>query len=499
MKNPLPWRKIMSHSLLCIGIFMMPVCASAQGPDPTQGNPADTFEPASISAEGCSDSRDRTLEHLKKDGKLHLTLNNCLRIALERNRDIHFTDEALLQAEADITQARSAMLPFLGAEATYTRLDEDIAFSLGPISLGAMSLPPISATFIDRDIYKAGVVLRQPIFAGGRLNAAHKAAQYSRDAMAQEKRTVEDEIVFQVTRAYHTVQVADAFCKVAIESVHLLETHAHDVAILVREGANPELDLLRTRTELANAQKELNATQNALDIALSGLKNLLVVDLEEPVFLEGHLHRRPGPEEDLLTLTHLAVSQRPEVSSLSSGVEAAEQGLKAARGEYLPEIALEGRYEYMKGDFRDLEGGDHWTVGIGAQVPLWNWKKTAAGVRKARSRLEQAKIQLKKTKDHIRLQVRKAFLDLGKAQKNITAAETALETGREAYRLARASYQAGAGTNTDVLDARTALSRAEANHAQALFEYNVALAALRRAVGTKIMDRKEIEKEEPSK
>ncbi len=153
----------------------------------------------------------------------------------------------------------------------------------------------------------------------------------------------------------------------------------------------------------------------------------------------------------------------------------------------------------MKGDFRDLEGGDHWTVGIGAQVPLWNWKKTAAGVRKARSRLEQAKIQLKKTKDHIRLQVRKAFLDLGKAQKNITAAETALETGREAYRLARASYQAGAGTNTDVLDARTALSRAEANHAQALFEYNVALAALRRAVGTTIMDRKEIEKEEPSK
>ena len=274
MKNPLPWRKIVSHSLLGFGIWLMPVYASAQGPDPTQGNPADTFEPASISAERCSDSRDRTLEHLKKDGKLHLTLNNCLRIALERNRDIDLTNEALLQAETDITQARSAMLPFLGAEATYTRLDEDIAFSLGPISLGAMSLPPISATFIDRDIYKAGVVLRQPIFAGGRLNAAHKAAQYSRDAMAQKKRTVEDEIVFQVTRAYHTVQVADAFCKVAIESVHLLETHAHDAAILVREGANPELDLLRTRTELANAKKELNTAQNALDIALSGLKNL---------------------------------------------------------------------------------------------------------------------------------------------------------------------------------------------------------------------------------
>ena len=113
------------------------------------------------------------------------------------------------------------------------------------------------------------------------------------------------------------------------------------MAILVREGANPELDLLRTRTELANAKKELNTAQNALDLALSGLKNLLVVDLEEPVFLEGHLHRRPGPEGDLLSFTHLAVSQRPEVSSLSSRVEAAEQGLKAARGAYMPEIAME--------------------------------------------------------------------------------------------------------------------------------------------------------------
>jgi outer membrane protein len=63
------------------------------------------------------------------------------------------------------------------------------------------------------------------------------------------------------------------------------------------------------------------------------------------------------------------------------------------------------------------------------------------------------------------------------------AAETALTTGREAFRHAKIRYRAGQGTNTDVLDARTALTRAEANHAQALFEYNVALAALRRAVG----------------
>jgi len=120
--------------------------------------------------------------------------------------------------------------------------------------------------------------------------------------------------------------------------------------------------------------------------------------------------------------------------------------------------------EYMEGDFRDLEGGDHWMVVIGAQLPLWNWGNTMAKVREESSQLAQARIQKDKTADRIRLEVRQAFLNLAKAEKNIDAAESALKTAKEAYCQARARYRAGEGTNTDVLDVRTDLSRAEANH-----------------------------------
>jgi outer membrane protein len=195
----------------------------------------------------------------------------------------------------------------------------------------------------------------------------------------------------------------------------------------------------------------------------------------------------------------MALSRRPELSAINSEIAATEQALKAARGEYMPSIALEGRYEYLEGDFRDLEGGDHWTVGIGAQLPVWNWGKTAAKVREARSQLAQTRIQQDKTTDRIRLEVRQAFLDLGKAEKNIEAAESALKTAGEAYRQARARYRAGEGTNTDVLDARTDLSRAEANHSQALFDYNVALAALQRATGAMAMVLPDINEEESVK
>ncbi|WP_299983382.1 TolC family protein [Desulfobacula sp.] len=464
--------------MLCLGIAMNP----GAKPVFAQNRNGGAFDFASrsntvfglgsrISHEGIE-----MLLPFRQNGKLRLALIDCIDIALERNLDIHLIEESLAQADADITRAWSAMLPFMGAEANYTKLDEELAFGLGPVSM----------TFMDRDIYKAGIVLRQPVFTGGRLNAGRKAARYARDARIEDKKSIEEEIVFQVTRVYRTAQVAEAFHNVAVEAVNLLEQHEHDVFILVREGVNPEVDLLRTKTDLANAKKNLNASANAFDIALSGLKNLMVIDLEEPIFLTQRLGHPPKPAGDLSKFTSRAIKERSELSSLKYQISVAEQGLIAAKGKYLPTIALEGRYDYIKGDIREMDGDYHWTFGIGAEVPLWNWGKTRADIIKARSGVNQIKIKYKKIEEQICLEVRKAFLNLENAEKNITASEAALKTSGEAYRMEKARYQAGEGTNTNVLNAQTALSRAEANNAQALFEYNVALAALDRATGVNI-------------
>ena len=91
---------------------------------------------------------------------LKLTLEECLRLALAQNLDIRMAEESISRADAEIAQARSAMLPYLGAEASYVRLDEELGVAGGPVSM----------TFQEKDIYKAGLFLRQPIgyLRGGR-------------------------------------------------------------------------------------------------------------------------------------------------------------------------------------------------------------------------------------------------------------------------------------------------------------------------------------------
>lgn len=423
-----------------------------------------------------TDLGDKILLQFKRNGKYYLSLADCIEIALNRNLDIHLISESLAQADADMTRAWSAMLPFIGIESSYTQLDKDLTFDLGGLSM----------TIMERNIYKAGFVVKQPIYFGGKLNAARKATRYSRDACIYDKQSVEKEIVFNITKIYRTVQVSKAFYNVAVEAVDLLEQHKRDVEILTREGAIAEVNLLRTKTELANAVKDLHIASNAYDIAISTLKNLLVIDLEEPILLIGVLEHPPKPAENLAIFTGKAIKNRSELASQKLKVEAAEQGLKAARGKYYPNIAMEGRYEYIEGDTREMDGDFHWTIGIGAQVPIWNWGKTRADIIKAGSQLNQAKIAYKKLEEQICLEVHKAFLNLTKADKNIAAAKAALKTSKEAYRLEKAGYQSGINTNTDVLEARTALSRAEANHVQALFEYNITLAMLERAIGNTV-------------
>lgn len=409
---------------------------------------------------------------------MRLTLKESLQIALGQNLDIHMAQESVADAEAQVDEARSAMLPHLGAEASYGRLDKELTASVGPVSM----------TIEEKDIYKAGLVIRQPIFAGGRLNAARRAGIYAWDAKQRRQEAVVEEIVYQVTRAYHTAQTAAEFRDVASEAVALLEKHEHDVAILVKEGATGRIDLLRTRTELANARKDLNTAENDFDLAVSILKNLLRIELETPVELSRELDRKQGPGRDLPFYTDYALAHRPELTALSFQVKAAEECLKAAKGEYLPNVGIEGRYEYIEGDMRELEGDDHWTLGIKAEVPLWNWGQTAARVRQAQHQLTQARIGLQKTRDDIRLQVRRSYLDLEKSLKNITAAEAALDAAEEAYRQSRVLYMAGYGINTDVLEARSALSLAKADHARARYNRAVALAALHRATGTVSQD-----------
>jgi outer membrane protein TolC len=83
----------------------------------------------------------------------------------------------------------------------------------------------------------------------------------------------------------------------------------------------------------------------------------------------------------------------------------------------------------------------------------------------------------------IELEVRTAQSNFIEAKDVLDSQKKVVEEAEEALRLARSRYEAGTGTQLDVLSAQTALTEARTTEIQALHDYSAARARLERAVG----------------
>ncbi|MDE5090187.1 MAG: TolC family protein, partial [Trichodesmium sp. St16_bin2-tuft] len=95
---------------------------------------------------------------------------------------------------------------------------------------------------------------------------------------------------------------------------------------------------------------------------------------------------------------------------------------------------------------------------------------------------EIAETRFEEVRNQIRREVEEAFFSLEASFENISTAELGVEQAKEALRLARLRFQAGVGTQLEVIEQETDLTRAEDNLLRAIIDYNRSLSELQRAV-----------------
>jgi len=107
-------------------------------------------------------------------------------------------------------------------------------------------------------------------------------------------------------------------------------------------------------------------------------------------------------------------------------------------------------------------------------------------VKQAEYGVTTAQEQARQTRDNISLQVRQAFLSIKEAEKRIDTSQVAVNQAQEDFRMSQVRYEAGVGTNLDVIDAELALTQAKTNYIQALYDYNTSKALLDQAMGVPV-------------
>jgi len=403
-----------------------------------------------------------------------LALDEIIGIALSNNPTVAARRWDTEAADAARDVARAEALPHVSAVAGYTHGEDPLKIS-----------PPGPPFVVSRNLMSAGLVVRMPLFTGGRIVSRIQAAELLEKAATHRLARTREELVFNVTSVYCRILAQRHVIESIRFSRETLREHLDRVEALVAQEQAAPVDRLRTEVRLADVEEQLVRATNLLEIQKRALVNLLGVEgpadgLEVAGELEPAGDEGPRPLEALF---EAAFADRDDLLAARRSLEAQARRVDVARAAYWPDVFLQGTYgaDWDAADWRRSE--DVATVGVGVEVPLFEGGRIPARIREERSRLASAQEALRELRLRIRLEVETARLNLASARERVQATRKAIEQGKESLRIERLKYRNAKASITDVLDAQDDLLNAQTNYYHALADHHVATAELKRAIG----------------
>jgi outer membrane protein len=417
-----------------------------------------------------------------------LTLVDALNLALSQNAAILEAKNDLQASYGLVVQTRAVALPQLTANGQY-KFTEPNDIETIPI-----------AGFAQQDqSWNANIQVVQTIYGGGKLIAAIKAARLTKEqALAQYQTTIQDTLL-SVRTAYYDALLAEEQISVHEASVKLLQNEVDDQERRYKAGTVPRFNVLRADVQLANEKPLLIQARNNYRIAKNTLSNLLGYNLPKnvledvPLNLSDVLDSMPY-SVDLPSAIAQALQNRTELVALRKTEQLQKLNIVSARSGYKPQLQIFAGFNWFNAQYAVAAPTaspnipmDQYFSGYnaGAQVSwdIFDGMLTYGKVQQAKSNYDKSKNTLADESRQIELQVRTAYSDFVEANEVLDSQKTVTAEAEEALREARARFDAGTGTQLDVLDAETSLTQARDTNAQALHDYDTARAKLERAIG----------------
>lgn len=394
-----------------------------------------------------------------------LTLEEAVDLALDNNHRIRQFEFLERSAGQNVGTARGAFYPSLDLGYSYTESNEDIFFTTNT-----------SSTFTVQASYN--------LFNGLADYEGLREAQSRSLASRYQKQSVVADVVLSAKTAFAEVLRARHAGETARESVELLERQRRDAALFYREGLIAKNELLKVEVELASARQELLQAEGNRRIALRRLERTMGTELAPDEAVEELGAPPEAPALAFDALKEEMVGKRSELRYLRAVAEAYRHEKLSVRGGYLPRVDLVLSYNrYLKDGATFLSEFDSDTRGVvTAQWNLFGGFRTLHGMNALRYQEWAAKAQARDTEEELLFQLREALEGHAVAEGKLRVAETAVSQAEENYRVTESQFRERVATSTDLLDARSFLTRARNQHVNALYDVHVALARIERVL-----------------
>ncbi|HEY1764207.1 MAG TPA: TolC family protein [Opitutaceae bacterium] len=400
-----------------------------------------------------------------------LDLRTAIGYALEHNYAIRQSREVIRQQEGVVVQVTAQAIPNLSAQGQYQRNAASISEFYPP----------------STSLWNVSLKATQNLFAGGGIRSAVRNARFNRDAAAVDLQTAIDTALLDVRTKFYNVILTREKIRVQEENIELYEHQLEDTKNQFTTGTVSNFEVLRARVFLANAQPALITARNDHRIAIEQLRQSLGVPAST-AFPEvtGDLNFEAATFDPAAAVA-AAHDHRPELRRLGKLKDAAEESIKNARSVYYPTLQAFAGYQwdnftFATSDFGSV-GANGWLFGLQSSWAIFDGRATDGRVRQAKSLLEQARLNTSSEELEIDVEVRQSLSSFQESEELVNASKQTVAQAEEALRLANAKYHAGSATQLDVLTSQVALTQAKTDQLTANYNYLVALANVRKAIG----------------
>ena len=385
-------------------------------------------------------------------------------------------------ADAGLQGARAGRLPVLDLAASYTRNS-----NVPELILALPGTEPRTIFPNIADDYRTRAGLTLPVYTGGRVEGAIRAADHNREAAGRDLEAGVKDLVLEASSAYWQLVTARESARVLAEAVAAFEAHLKQTKDRQQLGMAARNEVLLVQVERDRAELSRLAADGAAQVANANLVRLADLPPDSEVEPIEPLAAPAEPRPDLEALVKEALDGRPEAAALRSRAAAAQATVKVARSATLPQASLSAGYDYARPNGRILppveEWKGSWSVGVSLSITAFDGGRTSAAAAQARAQAEAVRRQLEDLERGIRLEVTSRVLDLGTSRATVEVAERNLEAAEENLRVSRDRYHEGLIASFELLDAETALLHAGLDRTTAATQLRLAQASLRRAVG----------------
>ena len=413
--------------------------------------------------------------------KLVLSLEQALEIALSENPTIKIADQQIEIKRYAKQGTYASLYPQIDATASYQRVIKKQTMSM---DFGGQTQ---TIKVGSDNSFNGGVTLGMPV-VNAQLWQSLKVSALDVELAVEQARSSRIDMIEQVTKAYYGILLAKQ-SQDLYQSVYDNAVENNDIVKKKFDvGAVSEYDLIRSNVSVQNALPNVIEAEYTVILALWQLKALLGIDLQREIDVTGSLMDYVHVLDKSYDISQLNLENNSTLKQLDMQEQMLEHAVKITKLANVPSLSVSAAYLYTAlgndGKFFKKEAWNPYSyAGLQLNIPIFAGNKRRAATREARLNLANLQLQRENVERQLRVGIVQYLNNMQSSVKKYHASAATVDQAQRGYDIAVKRYDVGRGTLVDIDNSQVALTQAELQRNQSIYNFLTAKVSLDKVLG----------------